>query len=56
MLFPDMEESMFTNDSAENIRRIKAYWEYIKSIFEEVQEYTAFEKIREQKEREKYVM
>jgi hypothetical protein len=56
MMFPDSDECIFVEDNAENKRRVNSYWEYIKSVFEEVQEYTPLEMIREQKEREKFVM
>jgi len=55
-LYPDTEGPIFVEDSNENLRRVNAYWEYIRTIFDEVQEYSAFELIREQKEREKYVI
>ena len=56
LLFPDSEGSIFEEDNVENKRRVFSYWGYIQSIFEEVKEYKALELIREQKEREKYVM
>mmetsp|Transcript_16419 Transcript_16419/g.18974 ORF Transcript_16419/g.18974 Transcript_16419/m.18974 type:complete len:173 (-) Transcript_16419:312-830(-) len=56
LLFPDTEGSIFVEDNQENKRRVFSYWGYIKSIFEEIKEYIALELIREQKEREKYVM
>lgn len=56
LLYPDMEMNIFTDDSFENKQRINSYWEYIKSIFEEISEYTPLEMIREQKEREKFVL
>ena len=56
LLFPDSEGSIFIDDNLENKRRVFSYWGYIQSIFEEVSEYRALELIREQKEREKYVM
>lgn len=56
LLYPDTEGSIFVDDNVENHRRILSYWSYISSIFEEVQEYIALEMIREQKEREKYVL
>lgn len=56
LLYPDSEGSIFVEDNFENKRRIESYWGYISSIFEEVQEYGALEIIRDQKEREKYVM
>ena len=55
MLYPDTEDNIFTDDFIENKRRIESYWDYIKSIFEEVKEYSTMEIIRNQKEREKYV-
>ena len=56
LVYPDIEGSIFTTDSQENKRRVISYWEYIRSIFEEVHEYNALEMIRDQKERERYVL
>lgn len=56
LIYPDTEGSIFVEDPIENKRRIFNYWGYISAIFEEVQEYSAMEIIRDQKEREKYVM
>lgn len=56
LLYPDSEGTIFIDDNFENKRRVLSYWGYIESIFEEIHEYTPLEMIREQKEREKFVM